>query len=401
MNWRATGFLVVGGLGVMGTVAGTLGATSAVTADSFGAGGTTTSIFLALILVSAGVVAPQMQRLSARFTARRMFIAGQIGTSISWTIAGLVDSQVNSSLLILLLAAPIFGVFSGISLVLTPLVTRSYLGHRNVAESMSIRSVLSGGSAVLGGLLGGLLIESTQPAAGIIANGILTIPLAVFCMLVRPAKDIPPARRQTHSLRDALDAVKSNSSLRRLAVFVIGSTVLITPFASLVVPILNSIDHEPLPSGAGLVLAGIGAGRFLTPLIVKRSEARWTNLGASVWAASVAAGFLLIFSLSTLFPLTKFDLVVWVLVGFGFGSMRFTYRALVLGASSAALGEGREIEGVSVITTIGVFVAPAGLLAWGLLMDGFSSPLAVAVMALGMLGLAAVLRRGAKSTSVS
>ena len=45
--------------------------------------------------------------------------------------------------------------------------------------------------------------------------------------------------------------------------------------------------------------------------------------------------------------------------------MRFTYRALVLGAASTSLGAEREVEGASVITTIGVFVAPVGLLVLG------------------------------------
>lgn len=216
--------------------------------------------------------------------------------------------------------------------MLTPIVTRTYFDKTSIAASMSWRSAVSGLAAVAGAIIGGSIISATDPAAGVIANGLLTIPLAVFVMRVAPLREPhPPREDRGQPMRRILGSLRTNARLREVVILVVATTLFVVPMISMIVPILNSVDHAPLPSGAGLVLAGIGAGRVVTPLVVGRVERRWGDLQASLWALVGAAVFMFAFSLSALLPLSEFDLVAWTMIGFGLGACRFTYRCLGLG----------------------------------------------------------------------
>jgi hypothetical protein len=70
---RSAAFLVVGGLAVAGTIAGQLGATSATTYASSGNRGITTGVFLALMLLAAGVASLWTSRLAAKWGALEVF----------------------------------------------------------------------------------------------------------------------------------------------------------------------------------------------------------------------------------------------------------------------------------------------------------------------------------------
>lgn len=92
---------------------------------------------------------------------------------------------------------------------------------------------------------------------------------------------------------------------------------------------------------------------------------------------------MLAFSLSALLPLSESDLVAWTMIGFGLGACRFTYRSLIIGAAASAGSRqpgSDEMEGLASVTTIGVFAAPIGVLAWGVMIDATSSPVTVAVL---------------------
>ena len=398
-HWRSRGFLVVGGMGVAGTLVGQLGATSATTAASTGTGGLTTAIFLALILVSAGLSGLFTGRLMRRWSLRAIFAAAQAGVAVSWILVGVIEATTDSGLLVLFAAAPIFGIFSGITALLTPLATRAYLGKKTLAASVSLRSAVSGVAAIIGAVVGGHLISETYPALGIAANGVLTIPLALFVMLVKPFSDQPTAHEHGYSVRRLAEAVRSSPQLRRVLILIVGSVIFIAPFQSLIVPVLNSVDHNPLPSGAGLVLAGLAAGRLLTPTLVKRFQARQDDFPAAIWATLGAAAFMAVFGASFLLEFSETELVLWTLLGFALGSMRFTYRALLIGAAASALPDQREVEGLAAAATVGIFSAPIGILAWGVMLDFTSAPITMAASAICMVALA-ILMMGTKRTRV-
>lgn len=384
----SVGYLVVGGIAVAGTIVGILGATAATTLGATGNGGLITAVFLALLLVCAGIAAPWTERLAASRGPLKVFAWAQIGVAVSWSVTGIIMATTDEQIAVLVIAAPIFGLFSGITAVLTPIVTRTYFDKTSIAASMSWRSAVSGLAVVAGAIIGGRIISATDPAAGVIANGLLTIPLAVFVMRVAPLREPrPPRADRVQPIRRILSSLRTNARLREVMILVVASTVFVVPMISMIVPILHSVDHAPLPSGAGLVLAGVGAGRVVTPFLVGRVERRWGAMQASLWALVGAAAFMLAFSLSALLPLSESDLVAWTMIGFGLGACRFTYRSLIIGAAASAGSSepgSDEMEGLASVTTIGVFAAPIGVLAWGVMIDATSSPVTVAVGATGI-----------------
>ncbi|MGA0209799.1 MAG: hypothetical protein ACO3LZ_07755, partial [Candidatus Nanopelagicales bacterium] len=186
MDRTVVGFLFVGGLGVAGTMAGLLGTTSASTYAASGSGGLTTGVFLSLMLAAAALATLNVSRLTRRWGRRQVFARAQMGICVAWSLVGVIEMLTDSSLVVLYVAAPIFGVLSGITGVLTPFVSRAYLDPESLSISLARRGVVSGLAAILGASLGGILIHMTDPGVGILANGLLTIPLAVFVTRCSP-----------------------------------------------------------------------------------------------------------------------------------------------------------------------------------------------------------------------
>ena len=396
----AVGFLFVGGLGVAGTMAGLLGATSASTYAATGSGGLTTGIFLSLMLAASAVAALNVERMTFRWGRIRVFFATQIGVCFSWSVVGVIEIFTDSSLVVLYLAAPIFGFLSGVSGILTPFVTRSYLDSASLSTSLARRGVVSGVAAILGASLGGLLIHRTDPGVGILANGLLTIPLAVFLGRCRPRAMQERAQRMHTSARDLWNAVRTNPQLLRLTTLTIVTVILVVPVFNLLVPILNNVDHDPLPSGAGFMLAGTAAGRILVPGIMKRLLRRTTEFSGALWALVAASAFMAAFAVSTVFLEPAIDLVIWTLLGIGLGASRFTYRALLISAGARSDRGGDEMVGVAALVVTASLMSPIGTLLWGVSLDFLGASLTIAVAAIATLGAVAVFAaktRGAPS----
>jgi len=392
---RTVGFLAVGGLAVAGTMAGQLGATSAATYAAGGAAGTATSIFLALMLTSAALAGVGTTRLAARWGTLRTFGWAQAGVAVSWLVAGILEALTDSSLVLLFLAAPIFGVFSGVTGVLTPFACRSYIDAGSLTSSVAKRGSVSGIGAIIGSLVGGYLIHATDPGIGILANGLLTIPLVGFVLLVRPRSAAAAPRAVPHAIRAIAREIQSNERLRRLVLLLIAFMLLVVPMTGLIVPILNDLDHAPLPSGAGLMLAGIAAGRLFVPRIVKELLARHSQFSASVRGTVLTALFLIAFGVTALFTFSDADLVIWTLIGIGIGAGRFTTKALMTGAVASAMPRGDEMLGVTALVIVASLSSPVGFLIWGPLIDLLSAPAVVISAGLVMVAVAVLLGRAA------
>jgi len=390
---RTVGYLTVGGLAVAGTLVGQLGATSATTYASGDNGGLMTGLFLALMLACAGTVSAWVGPIAARWGSLRVFAWAQVGVAVSWSIVGVIEVVTDSSLVLLLLAAPIFGVLSGLTMILTPFVTRSYVDPSSMTSSLARRGVVSGIAAMIGASIGGFLIHATDPGIGILANGLLTIPLAVFTLTCTPLAAPKPVQSHPRPMRYLAATLRTNEQLRRLALLVIAFTFLVVPMLSLIVPILNDIDHAPLPSGAGLVFAGIAAGRLLVPYLIRRVQQGRDAFAAALWAAIWATGFMIAFAISATLPLSAFDLVVWTAIGVGIGASRFTFRPLVMDAGAKAGADGDEMSGVAALVTVGTLVSPFGMLMWGFLVDAVTAPVTIAACAVAMIAVAAAFAR--------
>jgi len=66
-----------------------------------------------------------------------MFAWAQAGVAVSWIISGIIVATTDEQIAVLLIAAPVFGLLSGVTAVLTPIVTRTYFDKTSIAASMS------------------------------------------------------------------------------------------------------------------------------------------------------------------------------------------------------------------------------------------------------------------------
>ena len=174
---------------------------------------------------------------------------------------------------------------SGATAVLTPFIASSYIDTQSLASSLSRRSAVSGVAAMLGAGLGGFLIHETNPGIGIVANGLLTIPLAVFAIFVRPLAAPKQVRSHAHPMRNTLAMLGRSTQLRPLALLTLVWAIAVTPMLTMIVPILSDLNLAPLPSGAGLMLAGVAAGRLFVPYLTKRLRKHHQEFPAELWAA--------------------------------------------------------------------------------------------------------------------
>jgi len=230
----------------------------------------------------------------------------------------------------------------------------------------------------------------TDPGVGILANGLLTIPLAVFVSRCSPRSTQEPAQRKRDSARDMWTAVRTNPQLRTLTVLTIASVILVVPLFNLLVPILNDLDHDPLPSGAGFMLAGTAAGRILVPGIMKRLLRRTTEFPAALWALASVSAFMMAFAVSAVFLEPAIDLVLWTLLGIGLGASRFTYRPLVISAGARSDRSGDEMIGVAALVVTASVMSPLGTLLWGVALDWVGASITIAAAAIATAGAAAI-----------
>lgn len=378
---RTNIFLTLGGLAVAGTIIGQLGATSATTLASDGNGGLETGIFLSVMLAFAGIATMSVNRLTSRWGRLRVFALAQAAIAVSWSLVGFIEMFTTKSLLVLWLSAPVFGVFSGITMVLTPFLARQFIDSSSLDTSLARRSVAVGIATIVGASLGGYVIHQTDPGVGILANGVLTIPLAIFLLRSSHQSIDEEHTVASPTVRELVSALWSNANLRNFAVLTAFSMVVTAPMFNMVVPLLNSIDHAPLPSGAGLMLAGIAGGRLLVPMTVKRILRHQTEFGGALSASIGVTGFMLIFAASTAIPFTQFDLVVWTIIGICLGASRFTVHTLVIAGGAHSAAPGGEQSGVAALALLATISLPIGTLLWGWSLDYFAATATVAISA--------------------
>lgn len=389
----STAYLIVCGFAIAGTLVGQLGATSATTYAANGNGGVETGIYLAILLGFAALSTAYVGRITHRWGRRRVFSTAQVGVAVSWSIVGVVEIVTSESLMVMWLAAPLFGVLFGVTTVVSPFVTHAYLSQTSLTVSMARRNIAAGVGAMLGASLGGVLIHATDPGVGILASGLLTIPLAVFLLARPPAQRDDDRPTTQNSARDLVDSLRSSPQLRRVGFLTASLMICLVPLFTMIVPVLNALDTSPLPSGAGFMLAGVAAGRFFVPNLVRRTLGKQSQFFGAIRAFTWASGFMIVFAVSTMVSVISVDLVVWTLIGVGLGASRFTARALTIGAAADASPPGKQISGMAVLVLIGTVVSPIGMLLWGVSVDYLSSPITVGLAALVILVIAAVLAR--------
>jgi hypothetical protein len=194
-----------------------------------------------------------------------------------------------------------------------------------------------------------------------------------------------------------LGRVRDNRALRRAAILGCGVALFAAPMSSLIVPIADALRQSPLIPGAGLLMAAMAVGELFAPVVVSKLQPNRTSLRAAALAAVLCACFLAAYGVASLVFSKQPELIVWVIVGVGFGAMKYGGRALNLGAATDADDDANSSEMVAAFVFLTSLASPIGVLAWGALINRVSVEAAILVGAVGTAAVAGLFLESAKT----
>jgi hypothetical protein len=392
-------FLGTTALSTIGAALGALESTYIATTSDPGRGALRTAAMIIVLLIAAVLTVPHVPLLASRWGYQRLYALSTAGTAIVWAAAGLAMLAGLPPYATLLVAMPFMGVSTGLTTVLAPLFARAYLSRNTMAGAYSRLAVIMGLSWGLGSLLGGQIFQSTAPGVGVLMRGILAVPLAVVLVVVHPAGTVPAARQASGGAwRTMVHHARTPSPLRTVIVLSGVVAVFALPYLSLIVPVTAALRQVPLVSGAGILMAGTSVGEVLSPILVSTLQRRLPSLPAAAAAALAGAACLLAFAIASVLWTDRVELLIWALIGVGFGASRYAMKSLELDAAvRSGVDDGDAVATVSFAKTA---LAPVGLLLWALLMSVTSVEMTLLVACAGLsIGAAAVWATYARQTA--
>jgi hypothetical protein len=301
-----------------------------------------------------------------------------------WILVALLIFLGVPPLPVLLLAAPVGGGLIGFTTVLSPVVYKAYLSSSDMTQVMARMTVVKGVAAAVGALASGFLISSGTEAFGLLVAGLLRIPLAFFALRIAPALSIADPLQTPTPWGDIVTSLKESPGLRRATFLACGLAMFVAPLLSLVVPLTQALRREPLLQGAGLLMASISIGELLSPIVVSRFRVKRTPIASSALASVATGGILLALAVASMTLSNEIELVVWGILGIGFGATHFASRALTFGAAAEAQAVHDLSKSLAAMLFSARLVAPVGILAWSAILSWGSAPGALIFGAVGI-----------------
>jgi hypothetical protein len=193
--------------------------------------------------------------------------------------------------------------------------------------------------------------------------------------------------------------LRGNIDLRKAALLGGAVSMLAAPLASLLVPVADALRQSPLLPGAGILMAGMYVGQLLSPSIVTRLSRGRSQLNGSALAAIGTGVLLAIYGVASLVFNKEPELILWAIIGLGFGALWLAQRSINLGAATAAGDQASTGEAVAIFTFVVSLAAPIGVLIWGFLINHVSVEVAIFVGAAGTVLAGAFYLRVPTSTA--
>lgn len=176
---------------------------------------------------------------------------------------------------------------------------------------------------------------------------------------------------------------------RRIVILSAATSIFLLPMSALAVPLALQLrpPDEWRASGASLLMAAFALGRYLAPPLVRRLG-RDGDLVAGTALAGLAAGIVLLaFAAFSAVSGNSRELIMWALLGLGYGGLSYGAKSLTTAATDADDDPEEKARMQAVLVLIGALTAPAGAWIWGWTMDTYG---AVAAIALGGVGITVI-----------
>ena len=374
----SSAYMAAVGCSVAGSAAGFLGATGTTNAaGNPGNGAVYTGIYVSAVLLTSALVIPYAPTLSHRLGARSLFIKCKAVTAVVWLAVGFLLLAGVPGMPLLLVLSPVLGALSGLGSVVSPVMNKAYLAAPGMAAAFARMAVISGFAWGIGSLAGGLLLDVAPLGWGLIANGLLTIPLAVIVSRFSPLAALSDPIERGRPWHDVWASLRGSEALRRVTLMACVVALCIAPLALLIVPITEDLRHQPLLVGSGLLMAAMALGEAFSPKLVRRLSIRHADLPSSALTAIGAGVVLILFGISSVLLSGPVELGVWALISVGFGVFRFASRAFTIGATAESRAPELVASSLASMMLIAGLFTPIGTFVWSLLIGYFSASTAV------------------------
>ncbi|MEI7886280.1 MAG: MFS transporter [Actinomycetes bacterium] len=374
----SSAYMAAVGCSVAGSAAGFLGATGTTNAaGNPGNGAVYTGIYVSAVLLTSALVIPYAPTLSHRLGARSLFIKCKAVTAVVWLAVGFLLLAGVPGMPLLLVLSPVLGALSGLGSVVSPVMNKAYLAAPGMAAAFARMAVISGFAWGIGSLAGGLLLDVAPLGWGLIANGLLTIPLAVIVSRFSPLAALSDPIERGRPWHDVWASLRGSEALRRVTLMACVVALCIAPLALLIVPITEDLRHQPLLVGSGLLMAAMALGEAFSPKLVRRLSIRHADLPSSALTAIGAGVVLILFGISSVLLSGPVELGVWALISVGFGVFRFASRAFTIGATAESRAPELTASSLASMMLVAGLFTPLGTFVWSLLIGYFSASTAV------------------------
>jgi MFS family permease len=308
------------------------------TGSGFALGLTVALQFLPMLLAGpwGGVVAD-------RFDKRRLLVMTQSAAGSLALVLGVLTVTGAVRLWMVYVLALLLGLVNLIDMPARQSFVVELVGLEDVANAVSLNSVLVNGTRVAGPALAGVLIATVGTGLCFLLNAAsyVAVVIALATMDRGTLRSAPPVARRKGQLREGFRYVWSNRELRNplLVMAVIGT---LTYNFSVVLPLMARFTFHAGAGAYGALFALMGAGAVLGGLVVAaRSRATERLLAAS------ALSFGAMVALAAVAPSLRWELAAMVPVGAASTAFIATANSILqLGASPEMRGRVLALFGV-------------------------------------------------------
>ncbi len=316
--------------------------------------------FIAMLLGPfCGTVADRFSRRRILITAQAVYAAGAILIMVLFLTATLEVWH-------LFLFTIVGGICYAFDYSTRHAVAADIVERQHLVTAISLLFVSQGSTAVLGPLLGGSLLEviGASGCFALISAGFLLSFLALLPMKLKVAQRPVVRESMWRNLAAGIRYIRRDRALLALLLLAALVNLLVFPYWFTLMPVFARDVLHTEASGYGQLMAAVGLGYALGPLISASLPGSMSKGRLLVAVVLAWPSVLLVFAASRLFPLS---LVLLFLAGINQGlSMALIQSLLLMWSSEEMRGRVSGARAFAVGTLpLGSLAAGAGAGAWG------------------------------------